>query len=143
MSISTGTTRRPGLDLLLVRAGREVERRRRASAAAHGLSTTGLAVLHALLGVPSASHRDLAGAVGLTPATLTPVLDALDALDADGLVTRERDGRDRRVVRIAVTAAGRTRSAAATAAVDRDVAAWLPAAPPELRGYLTRIAEQR
>ncbi|MGD9987177.1 MarR family transcriptional regulator [Pseudonocardia sp.] len=136
----TATARhRPGLDLLLVRAGRAVERRRQAAAAAHGLSATGLAVLEALLDVPSASHRDLAGALGLTPATLTPVLDALDGA---GLVTRERDVRDRRVVRIAVTATGRTRSALASRAVDRDVAAWLPAPPAELRGYLARIADQ-
>lgn len=131
---------RPGLDLLLVRAGREVERRRRAAAAAHGLTTTGLAALQVLLDVPSASQRDLAGALGLTPATLTPVLEALDA---DGLVVRERDARDRRVVRIAVTTAGRTREATATRAVARDVTTWLPAAPPELRGYLARIADGR
>lgn len=131
---------RPGLDLLLVRAGREVERRRRAAVAAHGLSTTGLAVLQALLDLPCASQRDLAGALGLTPATLTPVLEALDA---DGLVTRERDVRDRRVVRIAVTTRGRTRATAAARAVDRDVATWLPAPPADLRRYLARVAAQR
>ncbi|ODU00818.1 MAG: hypothetical protein ABS81_22460 [Pseudonocardia sp. SCN 72-86] len=130
----------PGVDLLLVRAGREIERRRRRAAAVHGLSTTGLAVLQQLLEVPSASQRDLAGALGLTPATLTPVLDALGA---DGLVARERDPRDRRVVRIAVTAEGRTREAVATRAMDRDVTARLPVAPPDLCGYLARIAEQR
>lgn len=123
--------------MLLVRAGREVDRRRRAVAAEHGLSATALAVLQALPDAAGTSHRDLAGALGLTPATLTPVVDALDA---DGLVARERDLRDRRVVRIALTAAGRDRAAVAAGAVARDVAAWLPVAPPELRRYLARIA---
>jgi DNA-binding MarR family transcriptional regulator len=76
------------------------------------------------------SHRELAGRLGLSPATLTPVLDALEAA---GEVRRERDRTDRRVVRLHRTPAGRAHLARAPSArlprpdpeVDRAVRAWL------------------
>lgn len=48
----------------------------------------------------------LAAASELSPATVTEMLDALVAA---GLVERQRDGDDRRVVRIALTPRGRSR----------------------------------
>ncbi len=50
------------------------------------------------------SARELAVAADLSPATVTPMLDALDA---QGLVTRVRSTEDRRVVLSALTERGR------------------------------------
>lgn len=99
------------LEVLLTRAGAAVVRHRRRLAAQHGLTVTAIAVLAALedTSTDSAdsgagpSHRELAGRLGLSPATLTPVIDALEAA---GEVRRERDRVDRRVVRLRPTAAG-------------------------------------
>lgn len=108
------------LDRLIVRTGLALQRLTRRAAAAHGLSVTALAVLAALVEVDALSHRDLAGHLRLAPATLTPVLDALEA---DGALTRVRDGADRRVVRVAITRHGRDRHATAAAGVARAVGA--------------------
>lgn len=129
----------PPLEVLLERVGAAVTRHRRRSAAAHGLTPTAMAVLAALGGVDTdeldgradaPSHRELAGRLGLSPATLTPVLDALEAA---GDVRRERDRTDRRVVRLHRTTAGRVRLARAPSArlprpapeIDHAVRVWL------------------
>jgi MarR family transcriptional regulator, organic hydroperoxide resistance regulator len=126
----------PPLEVLLERVGAAVTRHRRRVAAAHGLTPTTMAVLAALdphdLDDPDGapSHRELAGRLGLSPATLTPVLDALEAA---GEVRRERDRTDRRVVRLHRTPAGRARLARAPSTrlprpdpeADRAVRAWL------------------
>jgi DNA-binding MarR family transcriptional regulator len=125
-----------GLDVLLVRAGRALERRRREVVAAHGLTTTGLAVLEALAGADRTSHRDLAAAVGVAPATLTPVLDALDRQD---LVRRNRAVDDRRTVGISLGPRGREVLGAATADLAVRSRAWLPVAGEGIRGYLTEL----
>ena len=122
---------RPGpaaepLDRLLVRAGLALQRFTRTAAAAHGLSATALDVLAALVELDELSHRDLAGHLRLAPATLTPVLDALEA---EGALNRVRDLADRRVVRVSITRHGRERYAAAAAGVAAAVAA-LPEPPP-------------
>lgn len=52
---------------------------------------------------PSASQRELAEAVGVREATLT---HHLNAMESDGLVTRRRDERNRRVHVVEVTPAG-------------------------------------
>jgi DNA-binding MarR family transcriptional regulator len=115
------------LDRLLVRTGLTLQRFTRRAAAAHGLSATALDVLAALVELDELSHRDLAGHLRLAPATLTPVLDMLEAA---GALTRVRDGVDRRVVRVSITPAGRERYAAAAAGV-AGVVAGLPEPSPE------------
>jgi DNA-binding MarR family transcriptional regulator len=115
------------LDQLLVRAGQALRRFTQRAAAAHGLSATGLEVLAALAVLDDLSQRDLAGRLRLAPATLTPVLDALEA---EGALTRARDRTDRRLVRIAVTPRGRELYAAAAAGV-AEVLAGLPEPSPE------------
>jgi len=136
--VSAGPDHEP-LERLVVRAGLALQRLIRRAAAAHGLSATALDVLAALAEVDALSHRDLAGRLRLAPATLTPVLDALEA---DGAVSRVRDGVDRRIVRIAITPHGRDRHAAAAVGVARAVAA-LPAPAPEdatlVRAHLLRL----
>jgi len=122
----------PPLEVLLERVGAAVGRHRRRIAAAHGLTPTALAVLASLGAAdpddprdgrcPAPSHRELAGRLGLSPATLTPVLDALESA---GEVRRERDRTDRRVVRLHRTPAGRGRLA-------RTPSARLPQPDPEV-----------
>ena len=148
----------PPLEVLLERAGTAVTRRRRRIAAARGLRPTAMAVLDALdrvdadgpgcansggsadgpgsadgrrAGAADApSHRELAGRLRLSPATLTPVLDALEAA---GELRRERDRTDRRIVRLYRTLGRRTGSAPAPLAplplpdpqVDPAVRSWL------------------
>ncbi len=129
------------LEELVARAGAAVDRHRRRLAAGHGLTPTAIAVLAALddrtaggQALPAPSHRELAGRVALTPATLTPVLDALEAA---GEVVRRRDGADRRVVRLHRTSAGRARLAAATRVSGLPRAA--PEVEPAVRAYLLAV----
>lgn len=63
-----------------------------------------LLALDASLGAGQPTQRELARAVGITEATLTY---HLDALERRGLVVRRRDDRDRRAQRVAFTPAGR------------------------------------
>jgi DNA-binding MarR family transcriptional regulator len=116
-------------DRLLVRVGTVVARRHQRLLAGHGLSPTGLALLAALDRADGPlSHRELAAALDLSPATLTPVVDALDAA---GAVERTRDPRDRRVVRLSLTTAGRERLHVVSAQVDGQMRAALPVPPAE------------
>ena len=94
------------LEVLLPRVGAAVARHQRRLAARHGLTPTAVAVLAALDSGDTPSHRELAACIGLSPATITPVLDRLEAA---GEIRRERDGGDRRVVRVRRTAAGAAR----------------------------------
>ena len=112
------------LEMLLPRVGAAVARRRRRLVARHGVTPTAVAVLAALDAGDSPSHRELAARVGLSPATITPVLDRLEAA---GEIRRERDTGDRRVVRVHRTAAGAARL---SGAAGREV--WLPEPVPEL-----------
>jgi DNA-binding MarR family transcriptional regulator len=125
------------LEELLVRAGAAADRRRRRLAAGYGLTPTAIAVLTELGPSDAPSHRELAAALRLSPTTLTPVLDALEAA---GAVRRERDTADRRVVRVRRTAAGRERLAAVTAP---DPQASLPRPDPRhepaVRAYLLAV----
>jgi len=83
----------------------------------HGLTPAGAGVLAVLTwgsgrgveqGTPGrATHAELARRCFLTPATLTGVVDTLEKA---GLVRRERDESDRRVVWLVMTDAGRDRA---------------------------------
>jgi DNA-binding MarR family transcriptional regulator len=123
------------LEVLLPRVGAAVARHHRRIASRHGLTPTALGVLDALDRDDAPSHRELASRVGLSPATLTPVLDALEA---DGQIRRERDPTDRRVVRLRRTALGGQRLAAAAERIPP-----LPRPAPEhesaVRAYLIAV----
>jgi len=123
------------LELLLPRVGAAVDRYRRRSAARHGLTPTALDVLAALGDDDAPSHRELAARLGLSPATLTPVLDALEA---GGHVRRERDPTDRRNVRLQRTTAGAQRLAAAGEPV-LALPQPGPAHEPAVRAYLLAV----
>jgi DNA-binding MarR family transcriptional regulator len=117
---------------LLPRVGAAVDRHRRRVAARQGLTPTAIAVL-AALDDDAPSHRDLAARLGVSPATLTPVLDALEST---GQVRRERDPGDRRVVRLRRTAHGRERLARAEPVV---LPALDPHHEPAVRSWLLAV----
>ena len=93
----------PPIGLLLDRVAREVGRAFDARQAAAGGSRAVWLVLLTLRPGAVASQRELADALGVRAATLT---QQLDAMEATGLVTRSRDPGNRRVHRVALTAAG-------------------------------------
>jgi DNA-binding MarR family transcriptional regulator len=103
-----------------------------------------MGVLGALTREGGVSHRELAARLGVTPATLTPVVEALATA---GHLTRERDPADRRVVRLSVTRPGRERHAAAAVAVEAVVRARVPepsaADAVVVRAYLRSVLEGR
>jgi MarR family transcriptional regulator for hemolysin len=74
----------------------------------HGASLHTWIILHHGLAHEGLSQRELARLLGIEGPTL---VRHLDRLQAEGLVERRRDTRDRRVVRIVVTSAGQRRLA--------------------------------
>ncbi len=122
------------LGKLLSWTGQALNRYYQRTVATHGLTSTSIGVLgvlaHAQTGV---SHRELAAHLGLTPATLTPVVDTLEAA---GELTRERDPADRRVVRLSITPRGRTRLVAAYGQVAMTLRERMPHPPPEQRAII-------
>lgn len=72
----------------------------------HGLTMAGMSTLVALHKHGELTHREVAGHCFVRPATVTGIIDTLER---DGLVKRQRDGTDRRTVRLALTPAGTER----------------------------------
>lgn len=130
------------LGRLLARAGQALGGLHRRAAAVHGLTPTSLGALGVLADGRAVSHRELAAALGITPATLTPVVDTLAAA---GEVRRDRDVVDRRVVRVSITPAGRARLAESFAAVAAELAGRVPrpsaADETTIRGYLVSLLD--
>ena len=105
---------RPPVGLRLARAARLVGRAFDDALAKEGGSLPVWLVLVSLKGQRLANQRELADAVGIREATLT---HHLNAMDAQGLVTRRRDPANRRVQLVELTEKGeatfhRLRSAA-------------------------------
>ncbi len=76
----------------------------RSSTANPRVSGSGMSVLMALIRRDGLTSREAAQVSWCTPATLTGLVDTLER---DGLVERRRDAKDRRVVRLHITDAGR------------------------------------
>ena len=87
-------------DLLMV-VTRLARRLRRV--ADDGITPTQRSILTTLERRGPLTHGELAAAERVRPPTITA---AVDRLEADGLVVRERDADDRRVTRVSITAAG-------------------------------------
>jgi DNA-binding MarR family transcriptional regulator len=125
---------------LLSRTGQAVVRYTSRTIATHGLTTTAMGVLGVLADTGAVSHRELSGKLGVAPATLTPVVDALEAA---GELARERDPADRRVVRVWITSSGRERLAKVHGDVVTAFRARLPAPAPRdaeiIRAYLLAV----
>jgi MarR family transcriptional regulator, transcriptional regulator for hemolysin len=115
----------PPLGLHLARTARRVSRAFDAALAAAGGSLPVWRVLLALASGRPANQRRLAAAIGIRGATLT---HHLDALEAQGLLTRRRDPANRRAHRVELTAAGEAlfrRLRAAAVGFDRQLRAGL------------------
>ena len=125
---------------LLSRTGQAVVRYTSRTIAAHGLTATAMGVLGVLADTGAVSHRELSGKLGIAPATLTPVVDALEAA---GDLARERDAADRRVVRLWITPSGRERLEEVHGTVVTAFQARLPAPAPGdaevVRAYLLAV----
>jgi MarR family transcriptional regulator, organic hydroperoxide resistance regulator len=122
-------------------AGGAMQAHYRRTVARYGVTGTAVSVLGVLAHTDGAlSQRELAGRVGLTPATLTPVLDALDH---EGRITRVRDDADRRILRVSITDEGRTHLRSVFSEVAAVFREQMPHPPPEheriIREYLVSI----
>jgi len=128
------------LGKLLPRVGTAVSRYYQRAVGEHGCTPTSLGALGILSLRDGLSHRELAGALGVTPATLTPVVDALEAT---GELRRDRDPTDRRVVRLSLTVSGHEHLRAMSAQVATDLHERLPHLPAGheqiIRGYLIAV----
>jgi MarR family 2-MHQ and catechol resistance regulon transcriptional repressor len=87
----------------LLRASRAVVARVEPLLEQHGLTTTQLGVLEAILHKGALTHRDLGRKVLTSAGNMT---DVVDKLEARGLVRRVRDPSDRRLVRVELTDKG-------------------------------------
>ena len=94
---------RPPIGLQLTRAARSVSRAFDDALAEAGGSLPVWLVLISLKSQQLGNQRELAGAVGITEATLT---HHLNTMDDQGLVTRRRDPENRRVHRVELTEQG-------------------------------------
>jgi MarR family transcriptional regulator for hemolysin len=107
-----------------------------------GSLTTWIVLLHTVEDATSPSQRELARRMGIGGATM---VHHLDRLEAEGLVVRRGDERDRRVTRVEITEAGRTRFeelAEVAAGVDAELHALMtPDEAKTFRSVLHRIAD--
>ena len=98
-------------------------------------------ILISLKARPVSNQRELAAAIGIQGATVT---HHLDAMEADGLLTRERDPANRRVHVLTLTKKGEAtfeRLRGAAAAFDRRLRAGIPEADlAQLAELLDRLA---
>ena len=110
--------------------------------ARHGSSLAVWMVRHNAAREEGLSQRELASRVRVEGPTL---VRHLDRMEQDGLVVRRRDERDRRVVRVCLTEAGRARHAelrAVAAHVDRELRSLLTVDEAHtLEGLLQRIRD--
>jgi MarR family transcriptional regulator for hemolysin len=94
---------RPPIGLSLARTAKAVSRAFDAALTEAGGSLPVWLILMSLKQKACASQRELAAAVGVQGATLT---HHLDAMAADGLITRDRDPHKRRMQVVRLTATG-------------------------------------
>jgi DNA-binding MarR family transcriptional regulator len=101
----------PGLLLALL--GQEAMRRLRAAHTAHNLKPRQFQILGLLHDHGGLAQRELVQTMGVDPSILVTLLNPLEA---DGLVTRERDPSDRRRHLVTLTPAGKRHLASASRA---------------------------
>jgi DNA-binding MarR family transcriptional regulator len=101
----------PGLLLALI--GHEAMRRLRAAHTIHGLKPRQFQVLGLLHDHDDLAQRELMETMGIDPSILVTLLNPLEA---EGLVSRERDPEDRRRHLVALTPAGEKKLVAASRA---------------------------
>jgi DNA-binding MarR family transcriptional regulator len=116
---------------MFTRVSRRLIAAERPLLAKHGLSMWGYIVLSQLARGPAPTQLALASAIGHDKTRLIAVLDALER---EGLITREPDPADRRAKLVRITDAGSERHAAVVArirAMEDELLAALPAAQRE------------
>jgi MarR family transcriptional regulator, transcriptional regulator for hemolysin len=126
-----------GRELALV--AKTLRARFEARLAEAGASFPAWAVLSCAIAEEGLSQRELAERIGIEGATLTK---HLDRLEADGLIVRQRDSADRRIVRVSPTFAAHRlhrRLAAVAGGLNADLVAGLS---PEEVGCLRRLLAQ-
>ncbi|MGI8333207.1 MarR family winged helix-turn-helix transcriptional regulator [Actinomadura scrupuli] len=108
-----------------------------------GLSPAGFFLLRILSGEDGLRAGEVARRLSTTPATVTSVVDTLER---NGHVERRRDGRDRRVVRLHITGAGRRLAKETGQAIGGDLWRLLDvvdqADEPAVRRYLLTLIER-
>lgn len=104
----------------LLRAGKAVLARVEPRLAAAGLTPTQLGVLEAILHKGPLTQRELGRKVLTSAGNMT---DVVDKLEARGLVCRTRSARDRRIVSVTLTPAGKALIEALFPRHARDIAA--------------------
>jgi MarR family transcriptional regulator, lower aerobic nicotinate degradation pathway regulator len=127
--------------MLIFRLARVTGYRLTQALASLEMRTNEFAVLHHLHQAGPLSQQEVGGALRINPSNLVGLLDDLEA---DGLIVRPRDPRDRRRHLVGLTPAGHKRLRQAKHAVEqaeRDLLAPLSAAEQrELHEYLERLA---
>lgn len=108
-------------------------------AARFHLTVPQLVCLRALLDAPAQTPGQLAREVVLSQATVTGILDRLEAR---GFIERRRDGLDRRRVLLYVTAAGRKAAALAPASLHQRLAGNLVNLPLDERQRIADVLRQ-
>jgi MarR family transcriptional regulator for hemolysin len=128
-----------GRDLVLL--AKTMRCRLESRLATAGASLPAWGVLSCAIEEEGLSQRQLAERMGIEGATLTR---HLDRLEADGLIPRQRDGDDRRILRVVPTPAARglhARMAAVAGSLDADLTAGLSDEElVELRRLLARLS---
>lgn len=104
------------ISFLIGKAGQQVARRAREKLAAHGVTPTQYAVLKVLWERDGQSGAELGGRLLIDSATVTGVVDRLQAA---GLLERRPHGEDRRVHSLFLTGPGRALQPPLDAAMDR------------------------
>jgi DNA-binding MarR family transcriptional regulator len=118
----------------LLALSRALSERLEAAAAAHGVSLAKLQVLQVL--VAAGEPLPLGVLTQRLGCARSNVTRLMDGLEADGLVHRAPDARDRRSVRARLTSEGGRRCVAATAAVAAAETEFLGRLPAEARAML-------
>ncbi len=108
-----------------------------------GMTHAGWQALLAIGAAERLTQREVAERCYVTPATVTGVVDTLER---DGLVVRERDTADRRVVRVRLTDEGRARLARTKKAAAKEMGALFDDLTEReeavVRRFLTRTIER-
>jgi DNA-binding MarR family transcriptional regulator len=118
----------------LLALSRALSERLEAAAAGHGVSLAKLQVLQVL--VAAGEPLPLGVLTERLGCARSNVTRLVDGLEADGLVRRAPDGRDRRSVRARLTSEGGRRCIAATAAVAAAETEFLGRLPADARALL-------
>ncbi len=114
--------------------------RRRRAIADRGMSPPQFFVIKVLAAGQVSTPKDLAGALGVTPGNITGLIEKLER---DGFVARERDAKDRRVVRLKLTAKAEKGLSALRTAAHAEAAkafeGWSTKDIVRLQGFLERL----